>query len=404
MLNKILVIATYDSFLRSAIKLAERIYNFEIDIGILYVKDNQISIRQLQEAGAIKYNVFNIDRLLDKDYLQYDIIILSVGNIAARNFIKKFYKEILQESVYLNNRPILISIFPGIILGNTDVILSRIDSDIILANSKIDYDIINKISSLYAKDVKCINYGLINLDTNNKIKQSKIYRQGKEKNIYFIDQVRIPKTELERLYVLNKLIEFADLNADKNIIIKSRIYAGEKTVHDNKYSYYVLIKKISRAIPSNIYFTSENIEDLYSKMDLCVSFSSTVILEALYYKIPVAVICDLGVIEEYATQFFLESDLLISFDDLILGKRVTASNVWLDENLYFVNNRDWELNEAISNCANQKDGYNKRINLFGGAFRFSSVDKTTRFKRKLKKFFKSPLLFFYDSKLVKFFR
>ncbi|WP_326480867.1 DUF6716 putative glycosyltransferase, partial [Testudinibacter sp. TR-2022] len=139
-------------------------------------------------------------------------------------------------------------------------------------------------------------------------------------------------------------------------------------------------------------------------MDLCVSFSSTVILEALYYKIPVAVICDLGVIEEYATQFFLESDLLISFDDLILGKRVTASNVWLDENLYFVNNRDWELNEAISNCANQKDGYNKRINLFGGAFRFSSVDKTTRFKRKLKKFFKSPSLFFYDSKLVKFFR
>ncbi|WGE63020.1 hypothetical protein NYR77_09585 [Actinobacillus equuli subsp. haemolyticus] len=387
---RVLVIATYDSFLRSGIKVAERISNLDnIEISILSVKKNQLSHRQLLESNAIKYKHIEFNDTLKLEL--YDIIVLSIGNAATREFIKNFYKRF---SDVLEKRPIIISLFPGVIFGHTDSILSRIDADIILANSVLDKEKAEELIKIYHSNARIINYGLINIDADKE----NIYSKRKsEKNIVFIEQVRIPETKEEKELVIDNLINLAQTYPDKNIIFKRRIANNEKTVHDDKTSYIDIINK--KKLPVNFFVSNEPIDSLYEKMDLCLSFSSTVLLEALYYGIPVAIISDFGVIEKYALDKFLGSDLLISFNDIAKGIRPISNHMWLKQNLSFNKERDTQLLELI-NTTRQSPKRIDNINcLFGGGFRFNS---STKNYKKLRKFFRSPRAFFRDSKLKYF--
>ncbi|SMB89847.1 hypothetical protein SAMN05660772_01422 [Pasteurella testudinis DSM 23072] len=385
----ILVIATYDSFLRSALILSKRINASKITVSINYTQKNQLSVKQLNDIGLTgEYKVLELYKLSKKDYAQYDIIILSIGNNLSRQFLTNFHRDFLSET----DRPLLISIFAGVIFGQTDTILCKIDTDILLANCKQDTEIAKRLSELYNGNIEIINYGLINID-NRRFSSNK----KEEKNIFFIDQVKIPYSRQERTYVLSKLIDFARSYPDKNVFIKSRVLPGEVTVHKDKYSYINLIKNFND-VPKNLSFRSENINDLYNEMDLCISFSSTVILEALYYKIPVAVISDLGILERYASNFFLDSGLLISFDKLISGNRVSVKHEWFDKYIDFIDHRDAVLSRTIKEKLISKKIYTKDDVLFGGAYAFK---REGDIKQKAKKLIKHPILFFRDSKYLK---
>ncbi|WGE89088.1 DUF6716 putative glycosyltransferase [Actinobacillus arthritidis] len=385
---KVLVIATYDSFLRSGIKVAERISsNKNIEIMILPVKRNQLSARQLLESNAIKYKQILFS--YDLDYLQYDIIILSVGNAATKKFIAHFYEN---HSISCK-RPIIISIFPGLIFGHTESILSRIDTDIILVNSLLDKEKVNEILKVYRSTTKVIHYGLINIDINKKNIFSK---RNFEKTIVFIEQIRIPETKEEKEFVVDKLINLAENYPEKEIIFKRRIIEREVTVHEDKISYIDILNK--KELPTNFQISSEPIYDLYHKMDLCLSFSSTVLLEALYYGIPIAVISDLGINDNYALDKFLGSDIFLSFDEIERGIRPMPSVLWLEKNLYFDDNRDDALLQAIENMISHPSKLYKKFLFFKGR---QYMNKSNKYQ-KLKKLVRSPRDFFIDSKFNKY--
>lgn len=384
-MKKGLILATYDSFLRSGVKIATRINNTKFDIFILRVKENQLSENQIRNANAIQYNIKYINSIDDISISNYKIMILAVGNQACR---KVFF------SLKKNNLNILtISIFPGVIFKDSDSIISRIDSNIILANSYSDYHYIKSMANIYNPKLEVINYGLVNIE------EHKYFTNDIDKGIYFIDQVKIPSNKTERIYVLNKIIELASCYPDKKFYIKSRVLDNKEiTVHKELYSYYYLYKSLYSK-PKNLYFTNENIEKLYPKMELCISFSSTVLFEAAYYGVPIISIKDLGVRNAYANSVFLDSGVIASFADLMEINKFSLLDKWKKEHIDFISNRDFILNKIINNLLDTISRENKL--LFGGAYRMEDYQVNNRFWRKVRKLFFSPKMFFIDSKIIK---
>ncbi|HGO5855285.1 TPA: DUF6716 putative glycosyltransferase, partial [Mannheimia haemolytica] len=158
MYYRVLVVATYDSFLKAGVNVARRIMHSHIDIAIQYVKKRQLSMRQLSESGADKYQILDFRLLSDYDFSKYDIVVVSLGNIASIRLIDRLNM--------LDVRPLIISCFSGVIFGNTESISARIHSDILLTNNESDLVVAKNIAKEYNLDTKIINYGLVNIDTS----------------------------------------------------------------------------------------------------------------------------------------------------------------------------------------------------------------------------------------------
>lgn len=165
MTYKILVVATYDSFLKVGVNVARRIENSNIDIAIQYVKKNQLSKRQLMESGADNYSVFDYSHLHDADFLNYDLVVIALGNIASQRLIYRLHS--------IKNRPLMIGCFSGVIFGNAESIFARINTDILLTNNESDRYIAQAIADEYCLGTKILNYGLINLELDFKIRSEK---------------------------------------------------------------------------------------------------------------------------------------------------------------------------------------------------------------------------------------
>ncbi|HDL1635175.1 TPA: hypothetical protein PWW78_002507, partial [Mannheimia haemolytica] len=178
----------------------------------------------------------------------------------------------------------------GSIFGNAESISSRINSDILLVNNESDRNIAQSIASEYGLETTILNYGLINLDLS--------FQRNKKsgKNIFFIDQVKIPQLKTEREYVLEKLLELARSKPDYSVFLKTRLYGNEITVHKDQYPYAHLLRN-KKNIPTNFSLYNDSIEVAFQEMDICISFSSTSVLEAIYYGIPTYIIKDLGIRE-----------------------------------------------------------------------------------------------------------
>ena len=286
----VLLIATYDSFLKAGLSVAHNIENADIDVYIHKVCKQQLSKKQIHDAGLqankIQYfyisDIFKIPDFLEK----YQIIILSAGNGVCYRFFKEYHQHFLNKA----QRPIVIGVFPGVIFGDTASINARLNSDILLCYSTNDTQIATQLAALNNNHVDIINYGLPS-------ERLSVNTQAVD-NIYFIDQVRIPYRYEEREYVINQLIKLAQKYPDRTVYIKTRIAKNEKTVHQDKFSYQSILHK-HNPLPSNLKIIHEDIRDSIRKMDICLSFSSTVSFEAIQHNIPSFVISDFGIAKEY---------------------------------------------------------------------------------------------------------
>lgn len=389
----VLVVATYDSFLKTGYSIAKRIDGAIVNVFIHQVRANQISISQLDEYGISKNNVQvgSVDSFIAEDYLDsYDLVILSVGNSLFRKCLKKIHR-------YSNNRLIIIGCFPGVVFGNIESITSRINSDILLCNSYLDTMLAKKIAEFSDSSVDVLHYGLVNL------KVDFIRKSHKLKNIYFIDQVKIPDQLSDRIYILQKLINLSNKYPDYNFIIKSRVKEGDQTVHVNAMDYADLLERFPY-VPKNLFIQYECMDESYNKMDMCISVSSTVILEALFYKIPSYAISDFGIDTKFANDSFLGSGLFVSFAEmeerLEFYFQLQYSEQWYEDNINVsqLNDRDFMLNNSI----NYKYNYavaQKKGRLFSRIAPELTIKRSflERTQRKVFKLFRNPKQFFIDS-------
>ncbi|GAB1669294.1 DUF6716 putative glycosyltransferase [Mannheimia haemolytica] len=388
MYYRVLVVATYDSFLKAGVNVARRIVHSHIDIAIQYVKKRQLSMRQLSESGADKYQILDFRLLSDCDFSKYDIVVVSLGNIASIRLIDRLNM--------LDVRPLIISCFSGVIFGNTESISARIHSDILLTNNESDLVVAKNIAKEYNLDTKIINYGLVNIDTS----LFDFRFRKNSKNLFFIDQVKIPTSKKDREYILDKLLDLARNNPSYCIFLKTRLYKNEITVHKESFSYSKLLNK-NKDIPSNFFLFHDSIESAFPKMSACISFSSSVALEAIYYGIPTYIVKDLGISEKLYNPSFIESGLFIYLDELNeISEFSNYPNLeWFKLHISFDKDRDNILNNLIDNLIPLEKNRKTLPYLYR-----TTVKPKKLLYRKLRKLVISPKSFFQDAKLIRNFK
>ena len=182
-MKKILLIATYDSFLRSGVAVAKTIEDAEIEIRIRISVDNQLSIQQFKNIlkdENFPYSSFWLNNYKDIDYNKYDIIIISAGN----GFNESFFEFYLSNETIKRKNILTIALFPGVIFGDIDSIVSRIHADVLLCNNKMDYDVAIKIKKTWSLPIQVLHYGFPVIQKINT----------KKKEIYiFLNKLRFQK-------------------------------------------------------------------------------------------------------------------------------------------------------------------------------------------------------------------
>ncbi|MFU9985675.1 hypothetical protein ACNF4O_10655, partial [Neisseria meningitidis] len=153
--KRVLLIASYDSFLNTGYAVAKEINYSTIDIYIHQTKKNILSESQLSLNGLSlkEINFFHIDDYFDKlMYQNYDIVILSLGN----GLLTRFFRNSSKLNLTL---PIVITLFPGVIFGDSESIITRLGANILLFNNYYDYQIGNKFKERYNLSCTNILYG-----------------------------------------------------------------------------------------------------------------------------------------------------------------------------------------------------------------------------------------------------
>ena len=340
MYKKILLIASFDSFLKSGFAICNEIGFGSLSIKIRLTQLNQLSSEQLNSILGKKKNIeishFYHNDFYDIAFEEYDIVILSVGNAfhkALFSYLSKKQKK---------RKYIILSLFPGVIFGDKDSISSRICSDILLLNNKQDYLVAKKLKETNNLETNLLQHGLA---LAQKYNRSNIDNNA----VYYIDQVKIPDNYEERVYLVKKLVEFAFKNTSKNIFIKSRVKLNERTVHKNLLPLEKLIEIVfdKDNLPKNLKFTYDSIELCLEKASLIITISSTVAFEAIYNNIPVAIISDFGTNKSLANEYFVESGSFILFDD-IYSEELIINELWYDNMVAFPNKRKEILIESIN--------------------------------------------------------
>ncbi|HHS0945035.1 TPA: DUF6716 putative glycosyltransferase [Neisseria meningitidis] len=382
-MKKVLLIASYDSFLNSGYAVAKEIKDAQIDIYIHKSRENILSNRQLLESGIDKDQAifFHIDDYFIKNMHQYyDAVILSVGN----GLLKRFFKQNAQLNIA--SRPLIITLFSGIVFGDQASILSRMGADIVLYNNKHDFRIAEEYKKQYKLSCQNILYGYPIFRHASK------GRHGEK--IYFIDQVKIPFKKEERIYTLKKLIALAEKYPEKEFTILLRVADKDITVHQDKHSYIELAKQFQ--LPSNLTIERKSTAQAFQEMGYCLSYSSTMLFEAECKGIPVGVVADLGFSKSYANQHFLGSGVLVYFDQIDFTSPKIADPDWLDCYATKKVITTDEFNKLLKQVVPLQHDYQEYLSAV------NSIESTkTIFLRKFKKLIRDPKKFFYDSKWLR---
>ncbi|MFX4228259.1 MAG: DUF6716 putative glycosyltransferase [Porticoccaceae bacterium] len=178
-------------------------------------------------------------------------------------------------------------------------------------------------------------------------------------NIYFFTQSLSPFTLGSRLEVVGLLIEIARRHPETMVHIKLRSLPDEKTVHQERFPYSSLISiyQSSDTPPENLVFSDESFDTVAEKMDLCITCTSTVAVQALAKGIPCIVFLDYldaakDPLNAAARELFKDSGLIRDKEALLNLAWAPPEPEWLAE--YVVEKEEFQqkLDYALNISAN----------------------------------------------------
>lgn len=328
-MKKVAVLSDLDSRLKWGLGFAFFMQD-RYDITV-YLKEKDLS--QLNNYYLEKYKIITYRNLihtleLEEVFLNYDIIFLSLGggeNIKFFYYLDRFFDK-------NHFRPLVISGMNGLTDSNDmHALLCRVGSDIICINSLHNlYAFKNQLFLMGLSDEKLFYSGYSRLYNKDKI-----YSSDKIKTVLFIEQPGIPRHIQQKKYLIGKILEYVKKYPSRKVIIKKRsiLHKQHMNVHMNNDTIFDFFKKSSIKLPKNLFFDDSSIEILIQQADLCVSFYSTAIVEAVALGVKAIVINDFGIGKSNENHHFIGSNLMVSLND------------WIEDRIPNVN-LDWKM----SNC------------------------------------------------------
>ncbi|MEZ9527224.1 DUF6716 putative glycosyltransferase [Enterovibrio norvegicus] len=204
----------------------------------------------------------------------------SIDNIVGDEFSIIPYGGVKMVAQCYSNR-VGGTIFPGVFYK--DAVLSIMSR----ANSNCVY-VYNKYSFYKAKEI----FEIFNIDVIVKSEPYLVRKYSSESletglSVFF-EQSVVPYLEVERLYVIKKLISFATLNIDRRVVICTRDY--KNSPHTPKVTFQDIVEKYQLVFPRNLEIIVGSARDWLPKAEHVISITSSVILDGVYNKKSVSVL------------------------------------------------------------------------------------------------------------------
>lgn len=345
--HKLLVLARYDSFIKESKKLADAFLHEGYDIDFFLVgKSSQLSKRQRSVISLPSNADFITNKELKNiDFNKYSAMLLGLTGGYTRDFFTTFAKRV---STQQTPRPILITGYPGVVLRERKFGFAN--------RSCCDFCLLNSLQDISQYKTFCKDYSL---DSSNSFLYGYNFppntprsdRSGYEKRILFAEQAIIPETRTDRMYILHRLLDYAQAYPRHQVVFKPRLTIKETALFTPKFHMEDLLHSIKklRTIPQNFLLSYDTIDTWLECSDMCVTISSTVALQALSYGMETRIIKDFGPNEEFGTDFFRESGCLCTFDELIAQKKLSPNPTWLHDNISKASNHTADLVHAVKN-------------------------------------------------------
>lgn len=326
----ILVIGSYDSFLKSGLQLARRFAGGggRVDTCIPFARKGQLSAAQLRDlALAPDIEPLPMEQLLTRGKLAgYELVIVSLAGEPSSAFFARF-AELWRDAA---RRPLTLSLYPGIVFRfHYEGMLRRMGADLVLLNSPNDLEMYRELCAA-ARLSHCNGLlgGLAVLPGEQRRDRTPPLREC----FLFVDQPTVPAPRAERMFLLQQIADFARRQPHVDVLVKPRHRPREMTLHRTRHHVSDLLDELVD-LPSNLSLSYEPLDALWERVSFCASVSSTAVLEAVWRGIPARVITDLGVHENLGNHFFLGSGLLESFPRLRLDAPSVIDEAWARRHL-----------------------------------------------------------------------
>lgn len=343
MLKRILILSKFDSFARVAKRVADGFATrgFVVDQRLISTGREALSPRIYREIGlSPRTPVTTLEKLFSskEDLAGFTAVYLGATGGFIRGFLIRMRQLFPADT---QPRPLTMAGYPGVILREKlSSFANRCGCDFVLLNSPSD---------LEDYRLFCHNYGL--KDNGGKLFGYCFSPFHKEKNeqiqrILFVEQSAIPTPFRERLYLAQRLVAYAATHPSQEIIVKPRLVPGEISIFTAKHHIETLLASLS-PLPINLRVDYGNIQQLVEKTDFCLTVSSSVALQSMWYGIPTGIIRDFGIRDEYGTDFFRDSGCLISFDELSDGNIPELNIKWFHHNFISYDKTIYSLIDEI---------------------------------------------------------
>ncbi|WES65618.1 hypothetical protein P0L94_05995 [Microbacter sp. GSS18] len=152
-------------------------------------------------------------------------------------------------------------------------------------------------------------------------------------DLVFAAQAIVPREKDERLVVARLLIDAAESDPRRRVVVKLRSAGGERETHQERYGYPELIEQLGGA-PDNLVVSYGPMARALDTAEGLVTVSSTSAIEAIARGIPVIALDVFGVGDELLNPVFEGSGLFAGAEDVIARWFRHPDPVWLRENYF----------------------------------------------------------------------
>lgn len=325
---KVAYISTFDSFVRANHVLAEALGKFDIqgDHFLMLVRGNQITLDQVVGIlGTTPQSVQSVeDTVTEVLNRKYDWIVLSAENTSCRRFFHAFAKAAGDA------RPLVATIYPGIIFRHhIDGFSARMPADLVILNSRKDQRLYRDLANTLGRPDNSFDLGPV----------TAIGKRGNEplalrNQVVFFDQPSVPRTPDEKAYLFGELLKLADRFPDHEFCVKLRINPKEQTLHKGGQGALRIFEECNRrANGMRLKLVEGPPREVIGRAKLCLSVSSTALVEALACGCPAVAITDFGIDDEYGGSYFIGSGIASPLAGLNPDYPPSVSSDWVLENL-----------------------------------------------------------------------
>jgi hypothetical protein len=318
---RVLLLANFDSSLKYAGRLAEAAaaLGAEADLRIpTTVAPHGLGPEQVRAATSrpVRYEPW---AGLVAAAVEADVVVPVFDGLTVERFIREVH------AASGGRMPVVGSAYVGMAL--TDVeggFLARSLADVVAANSRSDLrDFRVAARALGMPDSNLLLAGLALLPA-----RPEPVRAGPIRTVLLADQPTVPRRNADRVYLWDRLADYAERHPDRTVLLRPRHRPGEDTFHRMDLS--PVAWAASRPLPPNLRIDHTPIHELIEASDLLLTVSSTAALEAVAAGVRVAFIAE-WINNASLNPRLLPSGLLRRFDDIDADRIGTPDPAWLDD-------------------------------------------------------------------------